>query len=406
MPWFKVDDGLHSHRKTIRAGIPAMGLWAVAGSWCADQLTDGWVPDYVAQRIDPDYVEHAASLVAAKFWVPGEKDGESGWFFHQWSDDGRQPTSESVNAKRDEARDRMAKLRAARAEEAKNKRNGSQGVRANAANMFANEGENAPHTPVEDAEPQDVEDACDNVRQLWEATGHAPQVPSHRSDLGKDSDSVRTNTSRTLQEVRSTPTRPDPTRTSYRSTEEPNPFLSATATPLTDEPPISAPKSKRGQKKPPAESRPDVEALCNRLVDLMVANGSDKPTVTDAWRTQARLLLDKDHQEHGHREPDKAMRVLEWALRHHFWWKNIRSIPKFRQQYGRLRDEALDEWKRQRAAAPPMPGTEVEPYAGGNVVSLPIQRAPRESATGRALREVDAAFEAAKLIVYGTGSPA
>jgi hypothetical protein len=149
MPWFKVDDKLHSHRKVIRAGIPAMGLWAVAGSWCADHLSDGFVPDYVAERLDPDFAKHAASLVAAKLWTAGKKDGEAGWYFHQWSEDGRQPTSESVNAKRDEARDRMAKLRAERAEEAKRKRNGSQDVRAN--------------------------------------------------------------TSRTSQEVRSTPTRPDPT---------------------------------------------------------------------------------------------------------------------------------------------------------------------------------------------------
>lgn len=162
MPWFKVDDKLHSHRKVIRAGIPAMGLWVVAGSWCADQLGDGFVPDYVAERLDPDFAEHAAALVSAKLWIAGEKDGESGWYFHQWSDDGRQPTSESVNAKRDEARVRMAKLRAERA-----------------------------------AQKQEAE-------------------------IG--SQSVRANTSRTSEEVRSTPTRPDPTRvvpTEQQQGEEP-----------------------------------------------------------------------------------------------------------------------------------------------------------------------------------------
>lgn len=131
MPWFKVDDGLHAHRKVIRAGIPAMGLWVVAGSWCSDQLSDGFIPDYVAQRLDPDFKEHAAALVAAKLWIPGEKDDETGWWFHQWSDEGRQPTAESVIAKRDDARERMAKLRAERSEASKNKTNGSQDVRAN-----------------------------------------------------------------------------------------------------------------------------------------------------------------------------------------------------------------------------------------------------------------------------------
>jgi hypothetical protein len=152
VPWFKVDDGLHAHRKVVRAGIDAMGLWVVAGSWCADQLTDGFIPDYMAQRLDPDFEKHAAALVAAKLWVPGEKDEETGWWFHQWSEEGRQPTAASVNAKRDDARERMAKLRADRAEQAKNKEKGSKSVRAN--------------------------------------------------------------TSRTSQEVTSTPTRPDPTRPS------------------------------------------------------------------------------------------------------------------------------------------------------------------------------------------------
>jgi len=131
MPWFKVDDGLHAHRKVIRAGIPAMGLWVVAGSWCSDQLSDGFIPDYVAQRLDPDFKEHAADLVAAKLWIPGEKDDETGWWFHQWSEEGRQPTAESVIAKRDDARERMAKLRAERAEATKNKAERSQDVRAN-----------------------------------------------------------------------------------------------------------------------------------------------------------------------------------------------------------------------------------------------------------------------------------
>ena len=172
MPWFKVDDGLHAHRKVARAGIEAMGLWVVAGSWCADQLTDGFIPDYMARRLDPDFEVHAAALVAAKLWIPGEKDDETGWWFHQWSEEGRQPTAESVNAKRDEARERMAKLRAERAEAAKNKAERSQDVRAN--------------------------------------------------------------TLRTSQEVSSTPTRPDPTHTSISNEMEEQPIMSATAAPPAD----------------------------------------------------------------------------------------------------------------------------------------------------------------------------
>lgn len=47
MVWFKVDDSFHSHRKV--KSIPraergkAIGLWSMAGSLAADQLTDGFV---------------------------------------------------------------------------------------------------------------------------------------------------------------------------------------------------------------------------------------------------------------------------------------------------------------------------------------------------------------------------
>lgn len=33
--WFRVDDKLHTHEKALLAGVPAMGLWVMCGSWCA-----------------------------------------------------------------------------------------------------------------------------------------------------------------------------------------------------------------------------------------------------------------------------------------------------------------------------------------------------------------------------------
>jgi hypothetical protein len=181
--------------------------------------------------------------------------------------------------------------------------------------------------------------------------------------------------------------------------QEQNLLTSVTATPLPDEPSASKPRGKQKPKasarpKAEAEPRPDVEALCNRLVELMVENGSDKPKISDAWRTQARLLLDKDQEEFGNREFDKAMRLLEWALKHHFWWRNIRSIPKFRAKYGQLRDQANDEWARNR---PPKPdsapaSTEITPF-GGNVVAIRSGiPAPRSSTTDRAVASGDAAL--------------
>lgn len=55
MTWFKVDDKLHSHRKIAALGddIGALALWTVAGSWSADHLTDGFIPRHMVVRLVP-----------------------------------------------------------------------------------------------------------------------------------------------------------------------------------------------------------------------------------------------------------------------------------------------------------------------------------------------------------------
>lgn len=88
--------------------------------------------------------------------------------------------------------------------------------------------------------------------------------------------------------------------------------------------------------------RADVDALCTRLVELMVANGCKPPVITEQWRTAARLLLDRDG-----RELDKAMALLDWCQADEFWKTNILSLPKFRKQYEQLRLKALAEWERE-----------------------------------------------------------
>lgn len=109
MTWFKVDDTLHSHKKAMRAGVEAMGLWVLAGSWAADQLTDGWVPSYAAQRIASNAEDLAARLVKAGLWTPGEYDGEHGWWYHEWAE--RQPTRDEVLARRRADTERRARWR-------------------------------------------------------------------------------------------------------------------------------------------------------------------------------------------------------------------------------------------------------------------------------------------------------
>lgn len=117
MVWFKVDDTLAFHPKAVAAGNAAMGLWARAGSWASQQLTDGYVPDDIAHSIGTR--AEARKLVAVGFWI--RKD--DGYLFHQWNDDGRQPTRIKVETEREAARQRQARAREA-ASEKRAKQNG------------------------------------------------------------------------------------------------------------------------------------------------------------------------------------------------------------------------------------------------------------------------------------------
>ncbi len=108
MPWFKVDDTLHSHPKPRRAGLAAYGLWSLAGSYSMAYKLDGFVPD--------DYVAgwrggaaQAAALVKVGAWKRVERDGEWGYQFHNWEH--FQPSSDEIERDREHARLRQQRRR-------------------------------------------------------------------------------------------------------------------------------------------------------------------------------------------------------------------------------------------------------------------------------------------------------
>lgn len=107
MSWFPVDDGAHSHPKMRRAGLESLGLWAVSGSFCMAYLTDGFVPQWFVKQW-PRGLVLAKRLVEAGLWTVGERDGESGWWFHDWKPE---CTKERVEAAREQARIRKQKSR-------------------------------------------------------------------------------------------------------------------------------------------------------------------------------------------------------------------------------------------------------------------------------------------------------
>lgn len=120
MAWFKVDDGLHASTKSRRAG-DAMALWVIAGSWCAAQLTDGWLPQDMARVLSSNWKKQADRLVAAGLWEPAERDGHPGWVFHDW--EVYQPTRAQVLADRKAAAERQQRAR----EKAKQSRRDKEG---------------------------------------------------------------------------------------------------------------------------------------------------------------------------------------------------------------------------------------------------------------------------------------
>jgi len=78
--------------------------------------------------------------------------------------------------------------------------------------------------------------------------------------------------------------------------------------------------------------RDDIELLCSHLAEWIFTNGSKRPAITNSWRTEARLLLDKDE-----RELTAAIRLMDWCQADSFWRGNILSMGKFRSKYDQLR---------------------------------------------------------------------
>lgn len=132
MPWFKVDDGFHSHPKVLRAGNAAVGLWTRCGSWCSDQLTDGFVPDEIARMYGTR--KEVATLLDVGLWF--RVDG--GYVMHDFGD--YNPTAEAVTA-----------LRAAAAERQRNARERAKSQRESRRDSHVSHG--SSHAPPDPTRP-------------------------------------------------------------------------------------------------------------------------------------------------------------------------------------------------------------------------------------------------------------
>lgn len=87
-----------------------MGVWVMAGSWCSDNLMDGFVPRSVLSRWGT--AQDAAALVDAELWEVAERDGEKGWLFRNWAE--YQPSRAEVESEREASKERVRKWREAK----------------------------------------------------------------------------------------------------------------------------------------------------------------------------------------------------------------------------------------------------------------------------------------------------
>lgn len=106
--------------------------------------------------------------------------------------------------------------------------------------------------------------------------------------------------------------------------------------------------------------RPDVEQICTHLADRIEANGSKRPVITVAWRTAARLLLDKDG-----RTVDQVLKAIDWCQADPFWRANVLSMPKLRDKYDQLRLKATAERDAAAARAARQPTRYIDPAERG-----------------------------------------
>lgn len=106
MVWAKLDDQFHSNKKLAQLGprlLPGAGLHSLAISWCASELTDGYIPTLQVRRLagkDTSTLERA--LVDVGLW----EVAENGYYIHDFLD--YNPCREEVLAQR-EARSEAGK---------------------------------------------------------------------------------------------------------------------------------------------------------------------------------------------------------------------------------------------------------------------------------------------------------
>lgn len=102
---FRVDDGFEWHPKTVGMSLHTVGLWMLAGCWCAKYLTDGYIPGEILRKQAGRHRAAIQELLDRNLLV----ELADGYQFVDWLQ--YQRSRADVEAERNDARERMRNLR-------------------------------------------------------------------------------------------------------------------------------------------------------------------------------------------------------------------------------------------------------------------------------------------------------
>ncbi|MEU8473721.1 mucin-2 [Streptomyces hygroscopicus] len=158
MPHFAVDESAHAHRKVMRAGNAAFGLWVRFGSYACDHLTDGMIPAEIAAMYGtaPQLAKltklgmlHGAGHNCPRCAQPEEGD----YVIHDYL--GPNASRAEVQRRREKAAEKKRGQRAA----AESKKNRTGNEDDSSANRGGNADENASNRPPVSGKSAGHEDA-------------------------------------------------------------------------------------------------------------------------------------------------------------------------------------------------------------------------------------------------------
>lgn len=308
MSWFKIDDGFHCHPKVLMAGTPAVGLYVRCGSWAAQQVTDGVVPKHVAKMYGTPRMIKA--LVDAGLWHQKghdchscpEVDGNS-YVIHQYLE--KNPSRAETDAARKAKSERQQRWREGKrttsvdadvdastrgADEAREANS-----EANSHRVASNLNGNSHRVEVEFASSYDSN--SEQARADGDTSSQVTGIEDSDVDADVDASTPRHG------DAAPVPTRPDPSSLTEKKISEP--------------------------------ARTDVERVCRHLATVIEKGGGKRPPITKKWRTDTRLLLDRDGIT-----PEQAIAAIDWAHNDQFWNAHILSPAKLREKYETLRRQA------------------------------------------------------------------